>query len=50
MFEFFRYSVGVANIHTQLHRLTHRPKFVTPSEGGAGFVEMARQLLLARRS
>jgi hypothetical protein len=49
MFEFFNYSVGVANIQKQLHRLTHRPKFVTPSEGGAGFVEMARQLLVARK-
>ncbi len=49
MFEFFSYSVGVANIHKQLHRLTHRPKFVTPSEGGAGFVEMAHQLLLAHK-
>ena len=49
MFEFFNYSVGVANIQKQLHRLMHRPKFVTPSEGGAGFVEMARRLLLARR-
>ena len=48
MFEFFQYSVGVANIQQQLHRLTHRPKFVTPSEGGAGFVELVRQLLLGR--
>jgi len=47
MFEFFKYSVGVANIQRQLHRLTHRPKFVTPSEGGAGFVEMAQRLLFA---
>ena len=49
MFEFFKYSVGVANIQRQLQRLTHRPKFVTPSEGGAGFVEMAHQLMLARK-
>lgn len=49
MFEFFSYSVGVANIHEQLHRLTHRPKFVTPSKGGSGFVEMARQLLLVHK-
>ena len=49
MFEFFKYSVGVANIQHQLHRLTHRPKFVTPSEGGAGFVEMAQRLLLTRK-
>ena len=49
MFRFFDYSVGVANIQSQLHRLTHRPKFVTPSKGGAGFVEMANLLLAARR-
>jgi hypothetical protein len=48
MFEFFQCSVGVANIQTQLHRLTYQPKFFTPSEGGAGFVEMARHLLAAR--
>jgi hypothetical protein len=29
--------------------LTHRPKFVTPSEGGGGFVEMAHRLLFARK-
>ncbi|MEI6836214.1 MAG: HAD-IIB family hydrolase [Alcaligenaceae bacterium] len=49
MFEFFNFSVGVANIQHQLHRLTHRPKFVTPSEGGTGFVEMAHRLLLAHK-
>ena len=48
MFAFFSCSVGVANINRQLHRLTQRPKFVTPSEGGAGFVEMARHLLAAQ--
>ena len=50
MFEFFQYSVGVANIQTQLHRLTHRPKFITPSKGGSGFAEMARYLLAARHA
>jgi len=49
MLEFFNFSVGVANIQHQLHRLTHRPKFVTPSEGGTGFVEMAHRLLLAHK-
>jgi HAD superfamily hydrolase (TIGR01484 family) len=49
MFEFFKYSVGVANIQHQLHRLTHRPKFVTPSKGGAGFIEMVHRLLFARK-
>ena len=48
MFEFFNFSVGVANIQSQLHRLTHPPKFVTASKGGEGFVEMAEYLLQAR--
>lgn len=48
MFGFFQYSVGVANIQSQLHRLTARPKYVTPSKGGAGFVEMANHLLALR--
>lgn len=48
MFEFFKFSVGVANIQSQLHRLTCAPKFVTPSKGGQGFVEMAEVLLQAR--
>ena len=48
MFEFFSYSVGVANIQNQLHRLTHQPKFVTRAHGGGGFAEMARFLLAAR--
>lgn len=49
MFAFFDYSVGVANIQTQLHRLTHQPKFLTPSKGGAGFVELADCLLAAKK-
>jgi HAD superfamily hydrolase (TIGR01484 family) len=48
MFEFFDFSVGVANIQSQLHRLKHPPKFVTPSKGGEGFVEMVEYLLSAR--
>ncbi len=48
MFEFFKYSVGVANIQHQLHRLTHRPKFVTQAHAGGGFAEMARYFLAAR--
>lgn len=48
MFEFFSYSVGVANIQNQLHRLTHQPKIVTRAHGGGGFAEMARYLLAAR--
>ena len=48
MFKFFNISVGVANIQTQLHRLTDQPKFVTQGHGGSGFVEMAKWLLQAR--
>lgn len=48
MFKFFKHSVGVANIQSQLHRLTDCPKFVTPGHGGTGFVEMASHLLEAR--
>lgn len=49
MFGFFPLSVGVANIQSQLHRIKQKPAFVTPSRGGAGFVEMADRLLAARR-
>ena len=50
MFGFFPLSVGVANVHAQLHRMAATPAFVTPSAGGAGFVEMAECLLAARKS
>lgn len=48
MFRFFNISVGVANINSQLHRLSDHPKFVTAGHGGAGFVEMTNKLLQAR--
>ncbi len=49
MFKFFKISVGVANIQTQLHRLSDQPKFVTQGLGGSGFVEMANWLLEQRK-
>lgn len=49
MFKFFNISVGVANVQTQLHRLTDQPKFVTEGHGGTGFVEMADWLLEQRK-
>ena len=49
MFGFFPLSVGVANVKSQLHRMTATPGFVTPSPGGAGFVEMTDHVLSARR-
>jgi HAD superfamily hydrolase (TIGR01484 family) len=48
MFEFFDLSVGVANIQSQLQRLKHPPKFVTPSKGGEGFVDIAQYILRAK--
>jgi len=49
MFKFFSISVGVANIQTQLHRLSDQPKFVTRGCGGSGFAEMADWLLAQRK-
>ena len=45
MFEHFAHSVGVANIRRFESQLTHAPRFITPSERGAGFAEVARHLL-----
>jgi HAD superfamily hydrolase (TIGR01484 family) len=48
MFEHFTHSVGVANIARFAPQLAHLPQYVTPSERGAGFAEVARVLLQAR--
>lgn len=48
MFQHFPFSVGVANIRRFEAELTHQPRFITPSERGAGFAEVARALLAAR--
>jgi hypothetical protein len=45
MFEFFPHSFGVANINNFISDLTHPPKFVTQSRGGAGFKEIADQII-----
>ena len=49
MFEHFAHSVGVANIRRFEAQLTHPPRFITPSERGAGFAELASQLLTRLR-
>ena len=41
MFEHFTHSVGVANIRNCADRLTHLPRYIAPSERGAGFAEVA---------
>ncbi len=49
MFEHFPHSVGVANIRRFEAELTHRPRYITRGERGAGFTEVVRALLLAQR-
>jgi HAD superfamily hydrolase (TIGR01484 family) len=49
MFEAFTHSVGVANIRRFEDQLTHRPRYITWSERGAGFAEVARAVLAARQ-
>jgi hydroxymethylpyrimidine pyrophosphatase-like HAD family hydrolase len=48
MFEHFEHSIGVANIRRFEAQLSHKPRFITPSERGAGFAEVAQRLLAGR--
>lgn len=48
MFEHFPQSVGVANIRRFAGQLQHLPRYVTPSERGAGFAEVAQAILQSR--
>ena len=48
MFEHFAHSVGVANVRRFESALTHLPRYVAPSERGAGFAEVAAAILQAR--
>jgi HAD superfamily hydrolase (TIGR01484 family) len=50
MFEHFPNSVGVANIRRFEAEMTHLPRYVTQSERGAGFAEVANVILQARGS
>lgn len=45
MFQHFPHSVGVANIGRFATAMQHLPAYVTPSERGAGFAEVARLIL-----
>ncbi len=49
MFQHFVHSVGVANIRHCAATLAHLPRYITPSERGAGFAEVAQALLAARQ-
>ena len=48
MFAFFPNAVGVANVVPYKAIMSHLPRYVTLSEGGNGFAELARALLEAR--
>ncbi len=48
MFQHFAHSIGVANIARFVPQLAHLPTYVTVSERGAGFTEVARAILAAR--
>ncbi len=48
MFEHFPLSCGVANIKPMLHLINHRPTYITHSEYGAGFAELAAVILSHR--
>jgi HAD superfamily hydrolase (TIGR01484 family) len=50
MFEHFTHSVGVANIRRFESQLQHLPRYITPSERGAGFAEVAAAILEARKA
>lgn len=48
MFEHFTHSVGVANIRRFQTQLAHLPRYITASERGTGFAEVARAILQAQ--
>ena len=48
MFGYFPNAVGVANVVDFADLLEHRPRWVTTSRSGSGFVELATALLAAR--
>jgi len=48
MFEHFDHSIGVANIRRFEAELSHKPRYVTPGERGAGFIEVAQAILESR--
>jgi len=48
MFEAFAHSIGVANIRRFEAQLTHKPRYITAGERGAGFTEVVSAILAAR--
>jgi HAD superfamily hydrolase (TIGR01484 family) len=50
MFAYLPHAVGVANVIAFADRMSALPAYVTPSCGGAGFVELASAILAAHRA
>ena len=50
MFHYFPNAVGVANLKNFESQLRHKPAYVTESEAGSGFVELADALIASRES
>ena len=48
MFGYFPMSFGMANVAPLLDLIKQKPAFITPSESGAGFAEVADALLTAK--
>lgn len=48
MFAHFDNSIGVANIQRFVPTLQHLPRYITPSERGVGFNEVAQAILASR--
>jgi len=48
MFEVFAHSIGVANIRRFEAQLTHKPRFISAGERGAGFAEVVSAILAVR--
>ncbi len=45
MFDFFSYSIGVANVQAFRDEIVNPPKYLTAGEAGSGFAEVAALLL-----
>ena len=48
MFEAFNNTIGVANVRRFEAQLAHLPRYITDSERGAGFAEVAQAVLAAK--
>jgi HAD superfamily hydrolase (TIGR01484 family) len=49
MFQYFKYSIGVANVRNTLEFLTEKPAYICKNSAGSGFVEVADRLLSSRK-